>query len=306
MAKPYDNGMRRLMEICAQDFLDWLNPGAFFTGKMSEKFESVEIEADAMHETILCDKKALVHFEFQSGPDKNMARRLLEYLILAYRRYKCPVTSYVIYLKDSPNIPTPPLVLTRSDGEEILRLNYKVIKVYETPYEVLLAMGLKGLLPVIPLAAGGAKREVIEEVIRRLLPGHDTISKELLALVRLFASLAFDKNDVENQEWLQRRFIVLQDIFRDTPAYQYILEEGREEGREEGIQKGQIEALRRAVVQIVLQRFPKLVRLAREKVAFAEDSDILLDLIGKLSVAADAENAKQCLLAIDESLEDLT
>jgi flagellar biosynthesis/type III secretory pathway protein FliH len=123
------------------------------------------------------------------------------------------------------------------------------------------------------------------------------------------ASLVFNRENKADQDWLIRRFHEMHDILRETPIYQEILKEGREEGREEGlekgIQKGQIEALRRAVVQIVLQRFPKLVRLAREKVAFAEDSDILLDLIGKLSVAADAENAKQCLLAIDESLEDL-
>lgn len=102
------------MSICAQDFLDWLAPGSFFTGKLSEKFESISIEADAIHETILCDELSLVHMEFQSGPDPNMAQRLLEYLILAFRRYKCPVTSYILYLKDC-DPPTPPLLLKRSE-----------------------------------------------------------------------------------------------------------------------------------------------------------------------------------------------
>ena len=71
---PYDNGTRRLMGICAQDLVEWLLPGAFCTGKLSEKFESFDIEADAMQETLFYDKLALVHVEFQSGPDTGMAQ----------------------------------------------------------------------------------------------------------------------------------------------------------------------------------------------------------------------------------------
>src|SRR5436305_9343029 len=151
---PYDNGTRRLMGICAQDLVEWLLPGAFCTGKLSEKFESFDIEADAMQETLFYDKLALVHVEFQSGPDTGMAQRLLEYLVMAYRRYKCPVISYVVYLKKCA-LPKPPLVLTLPNGEECLRLNYKVIALPQTPYEELLAKGLKGLLPLVPLAHNG-------------------------------------------------------------------------------------------------------------------------------------------------------
>jgi hypothetical protein len=36
------------MAICAQDFLDWLAPGTFFTGKLSEKFESISISEKSL------------------------------------------------------------------------------------------------------------------------------------------------------------------------------------------------------------------------------------------------------------------
>jgi hypothetical protein len=72
------------------------------------------------------------------------------------------------------------------------------------------------------------------------------------------------------------------------------------EGREEGIQVGQLEALSQAVVEIVLKRFPRIVRLARKQVAVIEDTSVLLNLIDKLSVAQSAEEAKQHLLAVDE------
>jgi hypothetical protein len=284
------------MAICAQDFLDWLHPGTFFTGKLSGKFESFEIEADAIHETILRDKQGLAHFEFQSGPDPAMVQRILEYLVIAFRHYNCPVTSYVIYLKPCKNVPKTPFILKSADGEEILRLNYHVIMLAEIPYDTLLTKGLRGLLPLVPLAAGGAKREVIEEVIQRLLPAHDTISKELLALARLFASLAFDKEDVENQEWIKRRFIVLQDIFRDTPAYQYTLEEGRKEEREKQLQ-ARLQAQGNTLLTIIQARFPALNKLAQKQIAKIKDVTILERVLAGVGSALTLEDAQHALLS---------
>ena len=95
----------------------------------------------------------------------------------------------------------------------------------------------------------------------------------------------------------------MHDILRETPIYQEILKEGREEGIQEGIEQGELKGLNRAVVEVVVKRFPKLVRLARKQVVLAEDTAILLDLIGKLSVAQNVEEARQYLLAIDEDEE---
>jgi len=266
-------------------------PGAFCTGKLSEKFESFDIEADAIQETLFCDKLALVHVEFQSGPDTKMAQRLLEYLVMAYRRYKCPVISYVIYLKKCA-LPKPPLVLTLPNGEECLRLNYKVIALHQTPYEELLAKGLKGLLPLIPFALNGARRDVVEELIMRLLPAHDTVEKELLTLLQLFASLAFDAKDIASQEWLKRRFKVLNDILRETPAYQWILEEGREEERVE-----RLRFLHDFLVETVQDRFPMLVSEAKILVERMQDVKVLEDLTRKISRAPTLEIAEQYLSA---------
>ncbi len=181
------------MSICAQDFLDWLAPGSFFTGKLSEKFESISIEADAIHETILCDELSLVHMEFQSGPDPDMAQRLLEYLILA-----------------------------------------------------------------------------------------------------------FDKNDLENQEWIIRRFAVLQDIFRDTPAYQYIAEEAREEGREEERERqlrARLRVQRKLLLAIVEAHFPALVDVAKKQVEQIKDITTIEDITVRVGTAKTSEEAQHHLLA---------
>jgi hypothetical protein len=107
----------------------------------------------------------------------------------------------------------------------------------------------------------------------------------------LFASLAFNKEDIENQEWIKRRFIVLQDIFRDTPAYQYTLEEGREEERQRHLQ-----AQRNLLMTIVQARFPTLNNLAEKQIAKIKDVKLLETVLAGVGTALTLEDAQHALL----------
>src|SRR5438105_954191 len=120
--------------VSSQDLLDWLSPGSQFVGQLSEQFHSVEIEADAMIETRCNGLREIVHFEFQSGSDPDMAQRLLEYYIQAYRRYRCPVRSYVLYLRKSGMLPTSPLIRAYGDGKEFLRFHFEAVSLCDIPH----------------------------------------------------------------------------------------------------------------------------------------------------------------------------
>lgn len=100
----------------------------------------------------------------------------------------------------------------------------------------------------------------------------------------------------------------MHDIIRESPYYQEIRKEGRDEGLEEGLEKGreegQLEALRQTVIDIVVERFPRLLRIARKQTAFTEDPAALRHAIVKLSMAQTAEEAKQHLLEMDEEDEE--
>ena len=106
----------------------------------------------------------------------------------------------------------------------------------------------------------------------------------------------------------------MHDILRDTPIYQLILQEGRQEGLVEGIEKGLEQGiekgleqarqlLRQTISTIVAERFPKLSKLARKQVVFVENTDVLQDLIVKLSVSQNEAEARQHLLAVDDEEE---
>ena len=100
---------------------------------------------------------------------------------------------------------------------------------------------------------------------------------------------------------------MLKDRLQDTPAYQRILKEGRErgleEGLEKGLEKGRQEALqqelrqqREVLLDVIRERFPKLVRLGKKQAEAIEDTAILLRLIIKMAKVSNAEEARQLLL----------
>ncbi len=98
-----------------------------------------------------------------------MEQRLLEYNVLATREYNRETHSCVIYLRRGSNIAKSPLIWKLSNGKEILRFHFEVIKLWEIPVEMIAQSGLIGLLPSVPLAKGGEQHEAVEEMI--LEPG---------------------------------------------------------------------------------------------------------------------------------------
>jgi hypothetical protein len=287
--KPFDHGSKRLLSICAQDLLDLLAPGSYFTGQFSEQFQSAELMADTMIETIRNNEREFVNIEFQSGPDPDMAQRLLEYAILAHRRYQCPIRSYVIYLRKIRKSPRPPLIRKYIDGEKFLWFRYKVIHISKMPHREVLEQDCKGLFPLVPLMKGGGRRAVVEEIIERLQPSDDTIHRELLALTGLFASLAFSRP--EDLAWSKRRFEMLNNIFKDTVMHQYYMDMTRKE-----VEQQICENLRHTLLVIVQAHFPTLVNIAKTQVAQINNVTTINTVIDQVGSAQTLEEAQNALL----------
>lgn len=91
---------------------------------------------------------------------------------------------------------------------------------------------------------------------------------------------------------------MFEDILQETPAYQRILEKGREEGREEIMQEQ-----RQELLNVILDRFPALLRLAQHQMVAIDDPTLLLRLLVKISTAPSIEAAKALLLAPSEGQE---
>lgn len=93
-----------------------------------------------------------------------------------------------------------------------------------------------GLFPLLVLTQNGTRRDVVEEAIVGLTPPGEEPKAELLALTYGLASLMFENED--DQEWLIWRFAMLDDILRETRAFQEMAREGHEQGLKEGLKEG--------------------------------------------------------------------
>lgn len=284
----WDDSLRSLVRANPEAFIKWLLSDAQYKEERPHKLKSWKLEVDALLHAIADGEDMLVHIEFQTYNDTDMAERLLRYNVLARSEYNLPVLSFVIYLLSDGKVPQSPLSWKVPGGQEVLQFHFRSIELAELLPGDLLEIGHPGLLPLLPLTKGGASREVIQRMFTEI---EATDQAELLTIGSTLASLVFSKENSADLEWLHRRLREMNNILRESPFYQEILQEGREEG---------LEMLRQAFLKIVEARFPKLLRLAKGQAAITDDPEELENLLVKVSIAQDAKEAKGFLLDLDE------
>ena len=100
----FDNTCKFLAETFSQDFASWLLGKPITLTQLSPSELSIEpIRADAL--ILLESAEDILHLEFQTEPDKNMAFRMADYRLRVFRRFpQKQMRQVVIYLRpsDSP------------------------------------------------------------------------------------------------------------------------------------------------------------------------------------------------------------
>ena len=193
-------------------------------------------------------------------------------------------------------------MLTFPDGRETHRFNYEVIELYTITAQQLLDLERTGLLPLVLFTEGGKTPDMVELLIERLRAAGQV---DLLAMTYQFGGVAF-KTEPERL-WFRRRFNMLQDILKESWVYQETIEQGIEQGIERGIAQGieqgrqqerreELFKQREVLVDVIRQRFPKLVRLIKREAESIDDPAILLSLIVSISTAQTSEEVVQLLL----------
>jgi predicted transposase YdaD len=158
---------------------------------------------------------------------------------------------------------------------------------------------------------------VIYEVIQRLISTSDSIARELVTLLCLFAGLAFAKE--EDQEWVKRRLNMANDFLRESPVYQHILQQGLEQGLERGIEQGleqgieqgveqerkeRILSLRQKILALVEAHFPEQKSVTSQLINLIKKPEILEDLFFQVAMAQSGEEVqKKVLQAIQRNAE---
>jgi len=98
---------------------------------------------------------------------------------------------------------------------------------------------------------------------------------------------------------------MLQDILRETEAYQQILREGQEkgykEGKEEGIEEGKLLASRQILIDLIQAKFPEAVSLAKRCIDTVDDVEVLQAAAMKMFSMQTIEELFHLLLGMDKA-----
>lgn len=233
--RPYDVTSRLLIDTDPAGWLRWA--GLPVDGPVRAVDSEISTVLAEVDKVLRVDGPApwLAHLELQSGHDRTLPVRLLQYHGLLLRRHELPVESTVVLLRpqaDGPEL-SGRFQQRGPSGRLTVVFQFQVIRVWERPVEEFLG-GSLALLPLAPLAHYGAASlaDVIARMDRRLTQdAPPDVQPELWASALILMGLRYDAE--VGQQVLRR---VRQ--MRESTTYQAILEEGREEGEERGLQLG--------------------------------------------------------------------
>jgi predicted transposase YdaD len=265
---------------------------ATFVGARPTEIKEVERRMDSLLEVVSHHQPMLLHVEFQTNNDTNMAERLLEYNVITRRQQKLPVLSCVLYLLPHDSVPTSPLRWNVPGRTDILTFAFESIQASQLMPQDLIGMDSVELLTLLPLTHDGARQEMLEYMLQALRQNGDP---ELEVIGLAFASLAVREDEITTN-WLKKRFQAMEDTFGDIPLFQDIKDKAFNEGEQRGEQRGALNSSREIIISLITYRFPALLPLAQQQIALIEDPHILQEMVLHISLADTEERARQELL----------
>lgn len=221
----YDNTCKYLAENFPSDFASWLLGKPIAMTKIEPSELSAEpIRADSV--ILLKSKTIVMHLEFQTRVDENMAYRMANYWLRLYAKYpNQEIYQCIIYLKPTQS----PLVHQTSFKSKQLNHEFNVIRLWEQPTEIF--QQYLGLLPLAVLTKTNNPEETLRQVARQIGNIEDKqVQSNVAASTAIISGIAL------NKEIIQR--LLRSEIMKESVIYQEILLEGEARGIAKGEAKG--------------------------------------------------------------------
>lgn len=275
-----DNICKYLAEQNPSSFAGWLLEEAPSSADVLKTELSVEpIRADFV--ALLHPQDQILHLEFQvkAITDPPMPFRMLEYFVRLYRQYGYPIEQVLIFLKPT----TSAVAYTEQFTGPNTVHSYRVIRLWEQDSAPLLTN--PGLLPLATLARTEFPQALLEQVASQIdMIEEPEQRRNISACAEVLASLRFEKDFI-------RQFF-REDLMREAPLYQDILQEGREKGLQQGLQQGKREEALEYTTRLLTRRIgpvaPELQAQIQElSLTQLEDlGEALLDFFGAADLTA--------------------
>ena len=290
--------------------LPYFVPGAEYLETLNVEIVRTPLRVDRVYLIKHKGRKKIAHLEFESGPNNDMAARLLDYHGYLYRKYKLPVKSVIVYPFPT-KMAEPPLREVDEDGE-ILTFHFRVLPLWQLKAEQYLnehAIVMYALLPTMEGVNAPLLHKAIDEMVE-YYQGDDTRLAQEFRWMGIVIRRGISMSRTDKRE-IQERLNMWDDLMEKDPKMRKIrkeseakgrteglkegVEKGLKEGVEKGLKEGMAEGLRNAIVTTIRVRFPDLTELAQERVAQVSKPEKLNLLMGQIVIAPD-ENVIRLLL----------
>ena len=209
--------------------------------------------ADSFIRANVHGKEVIVHLEMQTHDSREvpMPYRMAGYAGRGIESFQLPVYSHVIYLHPRAGRTDPGEYIQEMQGYEI-RIQYKVIRLYDLEGSPFLEAGMKGLIPFTPLMKHPENMEP-KEWIRQCVEAADSVPQDDIAKADYLADLAILGGLVFDYPTI--RETIMETIMQESSVIQHFLQKGIEQGIEQGIERGTRESIVEGILENLEVRF---------------------------------------------------
>ncbi|MGH9722429.1 MAG: hypothetical protein ACRD8O_19635 [Bryobacteraceae bacterium] len=291
MNQPFDQAVKLFAEDDPRGFL-YLFAGVPLDAPVS--IEPVErelqvqpIHADHAYLVTEEQRQWICHFEAQTRYRSDVPDRLARYGTMLWLVHNKPVETTLVLLAEEYAPRVVPEEHTVDAGGLLLRVRFRVVKLWEMDAARALESGRPSLLPWV--MAMRASDEQIGEAARRLKRTRDnSLMTESLTLARL-------RYDKSNPDWLLERLSemllseqAIEDLIEISGFCQYVKDLGEKEGC--------LKEIRRVIRRVAARRFPNLGDLP--ELESISQIDVLESLLDRLAIAVDLAAAQTAVREI--------
>lgn len=313
--KPYDEAFKYLAEQDAEALLLLL--GEIEPG---EKVEIVPLSRELRISTRLPDQaykvvtasgERIVHIEAQARYPHVMPDRMADYGTREWMQYQLPVACYVLLLTDQDLPKHPPTFGKIDAGDVQITVHYRLVRLSQISASSVLELKRDHLLPFVPLMRGEQKDLVAGA--RRLRTVRLERQRSELGLHFLtLGALRYNTEDL--LDLIGRESMIPLEVLKQSPAYDFLINEGkdrwreegievgrevgREEGREEGLAEGEINSAAEMLRLLIARRFPRMK--VSQKIKRLRDAVLLRQLGLEVIEVKDAAELRKRL---DEAIK---
>ena len=309
MAKNYDVVMKELVERDPAAWLALLDiPTDGPIGVINTDLSTITSDADKIL-LVESSEPHLVHMEFQSTRDLELAERLLRYNVNIGYNHTRLVQSHAILLHRRADFRKLTGVLEHKiRGKRVLTFEYEVVRAWTLPVEQLLT-GHLWVMPLAPLANAPENRvsEIVRRVDSRLSSETEpSTARIIMEMTLVLAGLRLGKDTIQHF----RESLKSMTTLKESSYYQLVhgegleegLEKGRKEGLEEGLEKGlekgKIAEARRILLRLAEVRFGPAGKSTRAAIEAIDELDRLEKMTDRILTA------KSWRELIDQSASD--